>query len=114
MYSIHSFRSYLCSALMASGRSDAEIQLALRWASDDALRIYKVANVETYASWLIEAEQQRLTGVRAISLPRPAPEHDHLDRAQGILAAGPHLAQLADCWSTGDDRMDTQPVDYEL
>ena len=114
MYSIHSFRSYLCSALMASGRSDAEIQLALRWASDDALRIYKVANVETYASWLIEAEQQRLTGVRAISLPRPAPEHDHLDRAQGILAAGPQLAQLADCWSAGEDHMDTLAVDYEL
>ena len=113
MYSLHSFRSYLCSALMASGRTDAEIQLALRWASDDALRIYKVANVETYASWLLEAEQQRLTGVRAISLPRPLPEHDHLDRAQELLTAGQHLQHLAAEQTTTMDWPTAAP-DYEL
>ena len=33
-YSLHSFRSYLACALMAAGCSDAQIQAALRWASD--------------------------------------------------------------------------------
>ena len=48
-YSIHSFRSYLCSALMASGRSDAEIQYCLRWASEESLKVYKVTNIDTYS-----------------------------------------------------------------
>ena len=76
-YSIHSFRSYLASALMATGRSDAEIQIALRWASTEALRIYKVTNAEQYARWLHEAESAELTGMRAIQLPRQLPQHDH-------------------------------------
>ena len=74
---------------MASGRSDPEIQVALRWASAEALKIYKVANVEDYAGWLTEAERQEITGMRAIGLPRaparPLPPHDHLDRALELL-----------------------------
>jgi len=113
-YSIHSFRSYLCSALMASGRSDAEIQLALRWASDDALKIYKVANVETYASWLHDAERQRVTGMRAVSLPRQPPEHDHLDRARAILAAGRELEQYSEAADTPTGGVEPTTVDYDV
>lgn len=90
MYSMHSWRSYLASALMAAGRTDAEIQLALRWASPEALRIYQVANAELYGQWLIDAERQELTGMRAIQVPRPTarplPEHDHLVRNATLRA----------------------------
>ena len=40
-YSLHSFRSYLASALLAAGCTDVQIQAALRWASAEALLIYK-------------------------------------------------------------------------
>ena len=67
-YSIHGFRSYLASALLAAGCSGPEIQAALRWASDEALQIYQVVQRETYGDWLIRAEQVKLTGARASSL----------------------------------------------
>ena len=80
-YSIHSFRAYLCSALMASGRSDGEIQAALRWSSPASLQVYKITNAEQYASWLRAAEATELTGRRAVQAPRPHPQHDHLAAA---------------------------------
>ena len=94
-YSIHSFRCYLASALMAAGRSDAEIQMALRWSSDEALKIYKVTNVEHYAQWLIEAERQEVTGMRARALPRALPQHDHIDRAIAVLDSRAELQARA-------------------
>ena len=81
-YSIHGFRSYLASALMAAGCSGPEIQAALRWASVEALQIYEVVQRETYGDWLIRAETVKLTGARASSLhaegkhlPVYEPEH---------------------------------------
>ena len=67
-YSMHSWRSYLASALMAADCTDAQIQAALRWASEDALKIYKVANREAYGGWLRRAERAKLTGERARTL----------------------------------------------
>ena len=67
-YSIHGFRSYLASALNAAGCSGPEIQAALRWASDEALKVYQVVQRETYGGWLVRAEQIKLTGARASSL----------------------------------------------
>jgi hypothetical protein len=67
-YSIHGFRSYLASALLAAGCSGPEIQAALRWASDESLKVYQVIQRETYGGWLIAAEQVKLTGARASSL----------------------------------------------
>ena len=67
-YSIHGFRSYLASALNAAGCTGPEIQAALRWASDDALKVYQVVQRETYGDWLMRAEKVKLTGARASSL----------------------------------------------
>ena len=94
-YSVHMYRAYLASALMAAGKSDAEIQVALRWASPEALQIYKIANVEQYAGWLVEAERQTLTGTRAIGLPRVLPQTDHLERAAMLAGAGRDLQERA-------------------
>ena len=67
-YSIHSFRSYLASALLAAGCSDGQIQAALRWASAEALLIYKVIQREDYGDWITRGETQRTTGARASTL----------------------------------------------
>lgn len=67
-YSIHAFRSYLASALLAAGCSGPEIQAALRWASVEALQIYEVVQRDTYGGWLVRAETIKLTGARASSL----------------------------------------------
>ena len=67
-YSVHSFRSYLASALLASGCSDGQIQAALRWASAEALLIYKVIQREDYGGWITRGETARTTGARASAL----------------------------------------------
>ena len=120
MYSIHSFRCYLASALMAAGRSDAQIQIALRWASQEALQIYKVTNIEEYASWLLDAEKQVTTGLRAGALPRVRPpQHDHLDRAAAMLDADPDMrvrASAADAELAAgiQHAQDSGVADYDL
>ena len=67
-YSLHSFRSYLASALLAAGCTDAQIQAALRWASAEALLIYKVIGREDYGDWITRGQTARTTGARAAAL----------------------------------------------
>ena len=98
-YSIHGFRSYLASALMAAGCTGPEIQAALRWASVEALQIYEVVQRETYGDWIIRAEGVKLTGARASSLhaegkhlPVYEPEHMIAD----VLATREELRNRAE------------------
>jgi len=94
-YSVHSFRSYLASAMVAAGCSDGEVQAALRWASEDALKVYKVANKEQYGGWLLAAEKVKLTGVRLAAMPRPPPEYDNERRAALVLQTAPAVMRAA-------------------
>ena len=95
-YSVHSMRSYLASAMMAARCTDAQIQAALRWSSAEALAIYKNANMSQYGGWLLTAEQQKLTGMRAVNLPRPLPQTDNINRAVAVGGGRRELATFAD------------------
>ena len=97
-YSMHSWRSYLASSMLAAGCSDAEIQAALRWASEDALKIYKVPNKELYGGWLRKAERERLTGERAVTLQadvRAMPIYEQEGQVQLWLDTGAALERTA-------------------
>ena len=99
LHSVHSFRSYLASAMMAADCSDAQIQAALRWASDDALKCYIVANKEAYGGWLIRAEKVKLTGERAITLRtthRHLPTTGHEEMVAHFIAGRSQLDNSAD------------------
>ena len=52
-----------------------QIQAALRWASAEALAEYKQINAEVYGGWILGAEKQKLTGLRAAGLASRA-RHD--------------------------------------
>ena len=54
-YSVHSFRSYLASAMLAANCSDAEIQMALRWSSAQSVATYKNVNMEMYGEAVADA-----------------------------------------------------------
>lgn len=95
-YSIHSFRSYLASSMLAANFADAEIQAALRWSSLEALEVYKNTNMERYGGWILAAEQTRLTGMRAVNLPRRLPTCDNIARAQTVIAARRETTAAAD------------------
>ena len=103
-YSVHSFRSYLASALLAAGCTDAQIQAALRWASAEALLIYKVIQREDYGDWLTRGQTQRTTGARAASLrieggqlPAYGPAHEG-DVAPAAIAAASRFAPEQGSW----------------
>ena len=83
-YSVHSFRSFLASSLLAAGCTDPQIQAALRWSSLEALQEYKVVNAEHYGSWILKSERQKLTGARAASLASSLPRTDDLDMYRAI------------------------------
>ena len=105
LYSIHSFRSYLASAMMAADCTDAQIQAALRWASEDALKVYKVANREAYGSWLTRAEKVKLTGERARSLHathRHLPMFEMEELAGAFTTAQQQLGRAAAAADSGD------------
>ena len=98
---MHSFRSYLCSALFAAKCSDAQIMACLRWSTQESVEAYKNVNPEIYCSWLVGAEQQRLTGMRLVNLAtefgRAPPITDNIAAAhaissgrQAVLQAGEH------------------------
>ena len=101
---MHSFRSYLASALLAAGCTDAQIQAALRWASAEALLIYKVIQREDYGDWITRGQVQRTTGARAASLrldggqlPAYGPAHDG-DVAPAAIAAASGFAPEQGSW----------------
>ena len=97
-YSMHSWRSFLASSLMAAGCSDAQIQAALRWASEDALKIYKVANHDVYGGWLRSAEGVKLTGERAITLQadmRALPVTEPEQEIELLVATGAAIDRAA-------------------
>ena len=85
---LHSYRAYLASALMAAGCSDAQIQAMLRWASPASLASYKQINDVAYGDMLRRAEQVKLTGARVHNLPRPPPRVSHEDMAIAYILNG--------------------------
>ena len=95
-YSLHSFRSYLACAMLAAKCSDAQIQAALRWASDEALELYKRTSDEEYGAWLLRAEQQRLNQLMLTHhLPRALPRYESHDLAGAFIAARLDLSREA-------------------
>ena len=84
-YSFHSFRRYLASAMLSAKCSNAQIQAALRWASEEALGLYAVTEEREYGSWLHRAEQVQLTATMAHHLPRAMPTYDAEEVAEAFL-----------------------------
>ena len=68
-YSLHSFRSYLASALLAAGATTAEIQALLRWKTVEALEIYARMNPSKYHNLLRRAADADVSSVVAAQLP---------------------------------------------
>ena len=94
-YSIHSFRSFLASSMIAANCTDAQVQAALRWASAEALAEYKQINAEVYGGWILSAEKQKLTGLRAAGLARVQPVTDELLLHQTIHSSRAECIQDA-------------------
>ena len=69
-YSVHSFRIYLATALAAAGASDKRIQSMPRWASEDALMLYKRTDMDEYAQWIGVSGTTSFETMRSQHLPR--------------------------------------------
>jgi hypothetical protein len=69
LYSWHSGRAFLCCALVASGRTTAEIQALVRWQSADSIRVYNALNPATYASHILAARRATVAGIKGAHMP---------------------------------------------
>ena len=75
-YSVHSFRSYLATALAESGASTSRIQAMLRWASDDAVNIYNRTTEAEYSGWVRAAASAEIDTILTHHLPRAEARRD--------------------------------------
>lgn len=75
-YSVHSFRSYLATALAERGASRARIQAMLRWASDDAVDIYDRTTIPVYTQWVRAAASAEVDTIMTHHLPRAEADCD--------------------------------------
>ena len=69
LYSWHSARAYLASALIAANRDPHVVQALLRWQSVDSIRVYACLNPAAYASHLQAAESATVAGIRGAHAP---------------------------------------------
>jgi hypothetical protein len=79
-HSVHSFRSYLATALAAQGASRARIQSMLRWASEGAVDIYQRTTEDEYSQWVRAAASADIETIMTHHLPRA---EDTCDPARG-------------------------------
>ena len=70
------------TALATAGASDARIQAMLRWASEDALLLYRRTDESEYASWVHVAGHTSFSTIRSQHLPGHATPPPDLGAAQ--------------------------------
>lgn len=69
LYSWHSARAYLASAMIAANRDPHVVQALLRWQSVDSIRVYACLNPAAYAAHLQAAEAATVAGIRGAHAP---------------------------------------------
>ena len=70
LYSFHSFRSGLATALFAAGVPDATIMLMCRWMCPESLHIYRRLTVDQYDKNLRGASRADVSGIQSANVPR--------------------------------------------
>ena len=99
LYSPHSWRVWLASALRMADASDARIQAMGRWLNPESIKIYARMSKEEYASWV-----DKVMGVRRIDTARTT-NLPIMDAAGAFEAWGDQLRVGKD-----DDLWDTTPA----
>lgn len=69
LYSWHSYRSGLASALFAAGCPDALIQLICRWMCPESLHIYRRLGTSQHADWVHKASQASVDSIQSGNVP---------------------------------------------
>ena len=69
LYTWHSFRSYLATALHAASVKPATIQAMLRWQTDESLRAYSRLSRHEAAKFLDAAANAVVASVQTASVP---------------------------------------------
>ena len=79
-YSWHSFRTFLCTALMNANTPIQVVQDMLRWQTTRSIHDYHNWDASKYADTIEQAIEQRLTTARAVYLAQRAPQTDPDER----------------------------------
>ena len=69
LFTWHSFRSYLATAMLAAGATNPEIQAVLRWQTEESLQAYARMGADTQTDLIAQAQLAVVTAVQSRNLP---------------------------------------------
>ena len=77
LYTWHSFRSGLATALHAAGVPDSMVQLMCRWTCPESLDLYRRKGLVEGENYLRAAKDVRVDAIQAVNVPRVCADADY-------------------------------------
>ena len=93
IFSWHSYRSGLATALFAAGCPDAVIMLICRWMCPESLHVYRRLGTSNHADWFKRAAVANVDSINADNVPRVSNDESFAEIFRDSLQARPALAQ---------------------
>ena len=70
LFSWHSYRSGLCTALFAANCPDTTNQLICRWMCPESLHVYRRMGTAAHADWIDRASRAPVDAIQSVNVPR--------------------------------------------
>ena len=96
LFTWHSFRSGLATALHAAGCPDAMIQLICRWMCPESLHIYRRMGTAEHAGWSKKAASADVNLIQQANVPIVAADHGYAKLLQELKSTSQSRAATAD------------------
>ena len=88
LFSWHSYRSGLCTALFAAGCSDAVNQLICRWMCPESLHVYRRMGTSEHAEWVRKAASACVDTIQAGNAPKVVADQDYAELFNSMNKGG--------------------------
>ena len=79
LFSWHSYRSGLCTALFAAGCPDSTNQLICRWMCPESLHVYRRMGTAAHAEWMERASRAKVDAIQSVNVPRVANDEGYAE-----------------------------------
>ena len=79
LFSWHSYRSGLCTALFAAGCPDSTNQLICRWMCPGSLHVYRRMGTAAHAEWMERASRAKVEAIQSVNVLRVANDEGYAE-----------------------------------
>ena len=88
LFSWHSYRSGLCTALFAAGCPDAVNQLICRWMCPESLHVYRRMGTSEHAAWVRKAAAADVDTIQAGNAPKVVADQNYAELFNSMSGSG--------------------------